>query len=1660
MTAFEPSGSGSQSLLRHVAALLETGACLQAYHAAGPLGVLHGWPGPAGQVLAGRLASQLGGGRTSDALLLRALRRWPDDAGAVMYGAMALNGSRGPLAAIELIEGKRDTLATDARVQAECTAFLAFLYAYLRDFETAEALIAPLAENPVSAWILSQLAAINELKDDYEGALAAARRGLELNPHSRSAIQYVARFLSLKERDGEAIGLLRDALERIESARIAAQLANLEIETGQLEAAIATLDRYDRLTPLKDKWARAWLAGRRCDVYSELGNTGRAIEEARRSDTPFYKHIAEQLEKAGPHDRRVMLRVGFVRQHHMTCAPATLSALSRFWDRDAHHLELAEEICYDGTPHHSELRWARDNGWYPRDFTVTWEAARALIDAGLPFTLTTVQPDSAHLQAVIGYDAARGTLLIRDPYERTHGEFAQAPFFEASAANGPRGMALVPAGRRAALDAIALPDAELHDLADEVQDALARHVRERALAACASLEQRGPGHRLAIHARRSIAVYDNDEPAILAANEALLAAYPKDTLYKLWKAASLRVLAPRAEYLAWLQRIAEESGSHAVARLRYAQALLEDDRRRRRATKLLRSIVAQSPRSAEALSALADAYWQGCDYARAVPCYRFAAAVEETDEGYAIAYFRSARAVRGQESAIAFLRARWARLGARSPQPAITLFRALEELERTEAAVAVLEDALTRHPEDAALLLFAARALPVVGERERARQLLERARDGSKKTQWLQAASQIAQGEGRLTDALGFILEAVGIEPLNLDLQRTCVRLKHETQGRDAAVAHLRAAVERFPHHLGLNELLIEWLDQEQPEEREAALGRLLEINPANAWAHLELARVLGSQQRYAEARAALEAARALAPNAIGLHNISGHLHALEGKQAEARADFRRALQISADSDYAMRYLIECCSTLEERRAEFAFIAQELKRQVLQGDGLLAFQLLANETLERQAVLDVLDEAHAIRPDLWQAWIARVRQLMDMQQGSQARELCGEAQARFPHLPRVHLERAEILRQSGDRTGEREALAEALRLGPGWALAARKLADAFEATGDIAALREVVERALLHSPSEAVLHGYLGDALWQLGQRKESLAPLERAVRLDPEYEWAWGALKARAVESGEPQRAYEAARRLTLERPGDARSWRALAKVADDPDERLRALDRAIAAAPFEQGTHAAKTDLLIELGRYDDAIAAVAGTRWGAKPPVRLAVGVARALYAKGDKAAAIAAIESALSADSNSYTAWEQLANWRREAQDHSGYLEAARHLYRLAPNNPYSLGFLADAQRAADPKADVRELLRRAVVLKPDYEFAAFALFDREMDAGALQAAESVLEAVAVHSQARGLWLRRFRLAAARADLARIRQRFGELLARHADAATADEALDALGDRKKWLRECERVIDETALSPSANAEIGTLWVERRARRRWYFWPHRGLDRVLANPACGQAAAQAYLRELANRKIGLLARWFIARHATLLAADDETHGLVGYALIECNEPRAALAWFRRFPPRDSAPAWALLNVASAYRELRHDKEAVDWNRMALERPADHSASKHHASIALEAARAGQTELARRHMQKVAEEDLGGYHQFFCCLVRAMLAAAEAPRERVLEIGIEELRRAKSLMPLFTQDAVLGRLTRETVRKLAQASAGSAALAWLRWLKLWLSF
>src|SRR6185503_4404686 len=122
-----------------------------------------------------------------------------------------------------------------------------------------------------------------------------------------------------------------------------------QIELGRPRDALTTLRRFEDLTPLREKETNDWLTARRADAAGHAAEWRQAAEFARQVDVPHYQRFAVRCEEAGAEaspqkPQRRLLPVGFVRQHNMTCAPATLSALSQFWKKPAEHLAVAEEI--------------------------------------------------------------------------------------------------------------------------------------------------------------------------------------------------------------------------------------------------------------------------------------------------------------------------------------------------------------------------------------------------------------------------------------------------------------------------------------------------------------------------------------------------------------------------------------------------------------------------------------------------------------------------------------------------------------------------------------------------------------------------------------------------------------------------------------------------------------------------------------------------------------------------------------------------------------------------------------------------------------------------------------------------------------------------------------------------------------------------------------------------------------------------------------------------------------------------------------------------------------------------------------------------------------------------------------------------------------------
>ncbi len=800
-------------------------------------------------------------------------------------------------------------------------------------------------------------------------------------------------------------------------------------------------------------------------------------------------------------------------------------------------MEVAEQICYDGTPAHSERAWAVQNGWIAREFTVTWESAAALLDRGMPFTFTTVAPGTAHLQAVIGYDSRRGTLLTRDPSQRLFGEALGEELLESLRSTGPRGMAMAPAERAELLAGIELPDADLFDRYYDLQQALERHERSAAQAAYDALLELAPNHRLTINGRLALSRYDADMVTSLECIEALLEQFPDDGNLLLGRLFYLRELGQREERLALLQRLCESDKTDPLFWRNYAEELSYDARRHAEAERLARRAFRYRP-DGRSLTVLANIAWDAMRREEALELYRFAACLDERDEDIASSYFVASRHFRRFDETLRFLRDRFERFGGKSNWPARTLYRALHQLGRSRDAIATIEKALKRRPDDGDLQLFAAECFAQYGLTSRAEAMLKAARKNSHANQWRRTAALLASNRGDTAEALEHWRAVLELEPLASDANDSVAQLLADTAGEDQAKQFLRDAVGRFPNHYSLRVLYIEWLRREDPAEAEAAVREMLTLHSSDPWARRELALLLLRQGKLDEAAAECETAAALDPTHPAVFMIRARLSQKRGRAEEAKEHYRAAIRTSVDYEQAIAGLIEVCDTKAERKQELRFIQRELERQVILGDALATYRDYAAETLKPAELLRSLQECLKERPDLWSAWSVLIRQLVYMDRLEDAAKISRRATDRFPLIPSLWLDVAAARRAAGDSPGEIQAIGRALRISPSWSSAARMLSEAYERQGDYAKSHDTLRQAVARDPGNAQNHGCLADALWHLERKEEALAEIRLAARLESRYDWAWDRLREWSAALEQPRAPVDLARECAKRGP------------------------------------------------------------------------------------------------------------------------------------------------------------------------------------------------------------------------------------------------------------------------------------------------------------------------------------------------------------------------------------------------------------------------------------------------------------------------------------------------------------------------------------------
>jgi cellulose synthase operon protein C len=1652
--------------LQRVQALYDRGLHLQAYQAAIAVAPLERWRGTAARILAGRIALQVGGQRRGYAYHLWAWHGEKSATTAAYYGRFVV-ARRGLLAAWEFARTTPDWPEASDRERAEWWAFRARLLSEFRDFDAAlQCLQQAIAIDPANYWLYVTQAWVLEERDLYPEAKAVAMKALELKPYDNAATLTISRMLTLLEREDEARELLVETLQHTESSAIAHTLAQLQTELGDYAAAQQSYDRYAELTPLLEPSGKQWLLARQADLAYALGDFEATRQLAAQVQSSSYQKIAERLQVQPLVGKRVLLPVGFVRQHRATCAPATLATLTRYWGQPTDHLTIAAEICYDGTAPYRERLWAAQNGWIAREFTITWESAIALIDRGIPFTLGTVEPTSAHLQAAIGYDSNLQQLLIRDPYDRQIGEMWAQEMLAHYAAFGPRGMVILPQDKYELLQGLDLPDANLYDRSYELQDALEHHRREVAEQIYLQMVEVAPTHRLTLEAERSISGYDSDETRVLAAIEKSLVQFPDCGNLILGKLSCLRELARREERLEILANMCAID-SHPVFLQYYAQEIGDDGRSTELAIALLRRAIRQMPSSAQNYYSLAQILWVQREYDLAFDLYRFATCLEDKRSHYAKTYFFTARHRNQIQPALKLLEQRWQRLGKKSAEPLLTLCWAYSQLNRTPEAFELLGKAISDCrdsdlAQQSELCMGAADVYAEYGRYQQAQSLLDRVRDTVAPSLWLRTAAELAAKQDDTATSYQHWQSILAIEPLAIDVNRSIANFLAETQGVAVALDFLKTACERFPHSYSLHQLWSGWLIEIDDYVRaEQVLRQMVEIDPSDAWTRRQLARTLGNQRKLDEALSEIEVARQLNPHSPIERALYGYLRELTGDIPAAKAAYKESIRLSIDSDGAIGALLSVCYTHEERQAALAFVFAELTQQVTMGDAINTYQSHAANILAPETLLAQMREAWTHRPDLWQAWSALISQLLQFNLVDESLALALKFTDRYPLLPKAWLDLSTVYRRQGDTENETISLHRALEISPTWNIAIGRLSRVYDRTEQFTQGIALLKNAIVREPREYSHHCYLAELLWRTEDRSGALDRLKIVVQNTSGgqyYAWAWEKLKEWSKVCECPEFAIKLVRELTQTYGQDARSWYFLAEVVADEDrpEALAALDRAIDLDPYYTDGYDFKARLLVRDEEYEAALAVCNTAAWGADRPTSLR---ARAVWVEqqwGKHQDALDRLRELVAIEPDYEWAWLQLAQYFDRANNLDEYLPASQKLVELDPEDPVNWGYLGDAYYRTGAIVDAQAAWEKSLAISPNYDYGGISLFQLHWQAQNFDAATITLDRIKPHLDPDVYLPAQVKVSAHHGDLDTAASSLAQLclcdLENNQGLYTAIYAMRSAG----WDDRIASILHEQLAQETVSPYVQSAWIELAAELQQWSQLDRYIHSLDFQSDRGHSAIEAYLRFLAQNQQPKTLDEFIVKHKDILKQETTLWGSVGYALRFVQANRRIITWLGDWRSRSDLKPWMLVNLAEAYRATGADDKSRAVHHAALDLDSDSGKMSHHAWLAFDLARAGQIDDAKQYLNNLLlSENYSPEYQFLLEITQAMLVARSTQGSRAVKLLTikQHLATAKSAYPAIAGDIPFYRAYRQALASIFRNTFDFQFLfAWLR--------
>jgi tetratricopeptide (TPR) repeat protein len=1511
-------------------------------------GKYQNWDEPLLSRLASRCLTHMGLDRTADAIIYHAWRRHPNHPQlAVVYLGM-IKRRRGALIAWQLSK-QLLTLDLDDEQRADLLIEQADIAITFRDYAFAKKAIKQAGELSNELWVKYNQGYLLFCQDRYNEAQEVLESVLLIRPDYRPSRQLLAHILLLKGQHDQAIIKLYDIAKTMQSVSLIQQLLYLYIEIKDYTQAWQCMEQLEATFYQKPQYAIRQINYIKADLLCAQQRYEEALPYFEQKNF-YHSKIAESIKSNVENSDRRVLDVPFVRQYHMTCAPASITAVAGYWGVKLEQERVIEDICYDGTPAVDERHWVESQGWVAIEFELQYETLKQLIDLDMPVLLATVEPGSAHLQIIVGYDNKLGVYILRDPYHPRLQEMLVEESHRYYASSGPRCMLMLPQAKVDEVSNIHFEAASLYDGYYQLTKALDKNNRKRAYNAYRTMLERDADHRLTLSAQRNLAIYDNDEPLTLTVTEKLLERFPDDVNLQLSKTASMAYMGSYRHTLYYLENLCEKPMADFLIRSRLAQELANDQRQQKRTKKLLRGLLSERPTDVSTLKVYADYLWSMSEFNQSYELYRFITCLEDKVEEYAAAYFKAARYFKETDVALRFLMDRFNRFTAHSYGPAISLFNALDSLNRTTEGLEYLEKAIELRPDDGFLMLFAARQYYYINQMQRSHQLMEKAQPVVNRLRYAEMAAEICEYQNKRNEAIRHWQTILDYEPLNQTANHALVRLLNESGQELLAKNHINEQLKNYPGNYSLLRLQIHWCDAGELQQLETFYNQLIVSHPDDNWAYKNLAHSLLQQYHFEDAlELALEAVK-IGSNDADAYCCLGDVYEAKAEYTKAIAAYRNAIQISCDAIEAFEPLLRCASTRKDKKKELQFIYDELIKQVTFGEAILEFQKIARRWYTTEELLKFLDFAVSERPDLWQSWVSLSVEKRELDLLDDAHGIIDEALKKFPLIPRLYLEKAEIFFYQHLLSEAEVWLKKALTLSPGWSAAVTRLSVVLEYQNKKVEAVELLQQLINKSPYTVAAYGYLSDLLWHCGSKQQAIETLMKVLEFTPLYRWAWERLNTMCREIDRVRQVIE---RIEIQRekmPDNAELVQIHANMVDDTAQKRVLLEEFLGRHPTAIGPSVDLIHSLADQGEYEAAMAVCSHDRWGEKIPVAIRANQAWIHYCMGNISDAITSMNNVVHSDPNYYDGWRYLTIWYDELNDSEHVLQCVKECNRLYPNDANVLCFVAEhlQKHAPGEKEQASGLIKRAFYLDPTDRYVGLTYIDDLLKHELIDQASKALETLKRHVDDVYVTSRELSYAC-KAGQREVAMQHWQRLITDPDVNDALVSFgwgllsdtELLGDACQIIEQ-QRRVDFDNNQAHLSEFCGEYWVQYQINEKGVGNVTKTLRNMTARDEFDDRVFEGLLRHLISEEIGA-PTIFIKKHYQRLQQDRTNWGLVAYLYAVSAKWYEVVEWLKEGYQRDDAETWVIYFYGLAFRQITEWDAGVHMTEYALSLPRD---------------------------------------------------------------------------------------------------------------------